>query len=81
MTTAISQGHLHIFCATVLTVFTSLPWGLILYSASRLPKKGHLPPFLGEKSWLNSVGLESNGFRGTAVLIESSISASRRSTF
>ena len=46
MTAEISMNHLSIFCATVVTVFISLPWGQLLFSALKVSKKGNLPSFL-----------------------------------
>ena len=42
MTAEISMNHLTIFCATVVTVFASLPRGRLLFSVLRVPRKRNL---------------------------------------
>jgi hypothetical protein len=46
MSVEINMNHLGIFCATVVAVFTSLPWGKLLVSALKVSKKSNLPSFL-----------------------------------
>ncbi len=79
MTTEFGMNHLRIFCATVLTVFTSLPWGLLLFSALQLSKKGNVPSVRGANGWLDPMAFESNDIRAKAALIDPAISADRRS--
>ena len=43
MTTEISLNQPGMFCATVVTVFTYLPWRQLLLSALRVSKMGNLP--------------------------------------
>jgi len=42
MTAEVSMNHVGIFCAIVVTAFTSLPWGRLLFSALRVPRKRNL---------------------------------------
>ena len=41
------MNHVYIFCTAVGTLFTSLPPGLRMFSALKLPKEGSLPSFDG----------------------------------
>ncbi len=44
MTADISKNHLSILCATVVTLYTSLQWGLLSFSALKV-REGGLPSF------------------------------------
>lgn len=43
------MNHVYIFCTAVGTLFTSLPPGLRMFSALKLPKEGSLPSFDGAR--------------------------------
>jgi hypothetical protein len=69
MSAEISMSHLSTFCIAVVTVFTYLPWDLLLLSALKVPRNGTPVTFHGPRM-LNSVAFESNEFHEGVVLID-----------
>jgi len=45
MSAEICMNHFSILCATVVIVFTSLPWGLLLFATLKIRKEGDPPSF------------------------------------
>ena len=73
------MNHVYIFCTAVVTLFTSLPWGLRMFSALKLLKEGSLPSFDGARMAHFGGLREQRTAWGGTVLIDLAIDTNCRS--
>ena len=69
MLAEINRDRRRVLSLTALTVFSSLPWGVLRSSAIPLPFEADLPQLEGATAWLNSPPLSSGDLRGKVALV------------